>query len=222
MAERMVLCNMAAELGAEAGVVAPDRTTFAYLSAVGAPVTDEDAARRFASDDDTDFEAVHDIDVGRLAPQIAAPHSPANSGDATLFAGTRIDQAYIGACVGAKIEDLHMAASVLRGRKVAPGVRLLVAPASQRTTQQATQDGTMAALVDAGAILLSTGCGACAGYGAGVLAQGETCVSTTNRNFRGRMGHADSSVYLGSPYSVAAAAVAGHIVDPRELLEHAA
>jgi 3-isopropylmalate/(R)-2-methylmalate dehydratase large subunit len=222
MAERMVLSNMAAELGAETGVIAPDATTFAYLSAAGAPIAEEGDALAFASDPDAAYEAVHRIDVASLAPQIAAPHSPANSGDAAEFAGVRIDQAYIGACVGAKIEDLRMAASVLRGRKVAPGVRLLVAPASQRTTQQATQDGTLAALVEAGAILLSTGCGACAGYGAGVLAQGETCVSTTNRNFRGRMGHADSSVYLGSPYSVAAAAVAGHIVDPRELLEHAA
>jgi 3-isopropylmalate/(R)-2-methylmalate dehydratase large subunit len=129
-----------------------------------------------------------------------------------------IDQAYIGACVGAKIDDLRMAASVLIGRKVANGTRLLVAPASSRVTELAASDGTLAILMAAGATLLPSGCGACAGMGAGLLAAGETCISTTNRNFRGRMGHADASVYLASPYAVAAAAVAGKIVDPRPLL----
>ncbi len=219
MAERMTLCNMAAELGAETSIAAPDQVTFDYLAATGHPVADEAAARAFASDEDARFEAVHHVDAAALGPQVAAPHAPANSGAAADYAGVAIDQAYIGACVGAKIEDLRMAAQVLKDRKVAPGVRLLVAPASQRTTETAIREGTMAALVDAGAILLSTGCGACAGYGAGVLAEGETCISTTNRNFRGRMGDKRSSVYLGSPYTVAAAAVAGHIVDPRDLLE---
>ncbi len=222
MAERMVLCNMAAELGAETGLVTPDATTFAYLAAAGAPVEDEMAARAFASDSDARFEATHRIDAATLAPQIAAPHAPSNSGDAADYAGIAIDQAYIGACVGAKIEDLRMAARILAGRKVAPGVRLLVAPASQRTTEAAMRDGTMATLVEAGAMLLASGCGACAGYGAGVLADGETCISTTNRNFQGRMGHAGAAVYLASPFSVAAAAVAGHIVDPREMMGDAA
>jgi 3-isopropylmalate/(R)-2-methylmalate dehydratase large subunit len=165
---------------------------------------------------------VQQFDAASLTPQIAAPHAPANSGDVSNFAGVRVDQAYIGACVGAKIEDLRMAASVLAGRKVAPGVRLLVAPASQRTTQAASADGTLQTLVDAGAILLSTGCGACAGYGAGVLAEGDVCISTTNRNFQGRMGSPGASVYLGSPFSVAAAAIAGEIVDPRDMLEDVA
>lgn len=222
MSERMVLSNMAAELGAETGVVMPDRTTFEYLRAVGAPVADQEEARRFASDSNARFEAVHRIDATGLTPQIAAPHSPANSGDIGGFADVQVNQAYIGACVGAKIEDLRMAASVLAGRKVAPGVRLLVAPASQRTTQAAIADGTLQTLVEAGAILLSTGCGACAGYGAGVLAQGDVCISTTNRNFQGRMGSSGASVYLGSPFSVAAAAIAGRIVDPREMLDEAA
>lgn len=129
-----------------------------------------------------------------------------------------VDQAYIGACTGAKINDLHMAASVLKGRKVASGTRLLIAPASVRTTAEAAADGTLATLTEAGAILLSSGCGACAGYGAGVLAENETCIASTARNFKGRMGAGSSKVYLGSPYTVAAAAVAGHIIDPRELL----
>jgi 3-isopropylmalate/(R)-2-methylmalate dehydratase large subunit len=111
-----------------------------------------------------------------------------------------------------------MAAEILKGRKVAANTRLLVAPASQRMATMAAADGTLAALMESGAILLPTGCGACAGYGAGVLAEGESCLSSTARNFKGRMGHRGSRVYLGSPYAVAAAAVAGHIVDPRELL----
>lgn len=218
MAERMVLCNMAAELGAETGVVAPDATTFAYLRAAGRPVEDEVGALALRSDPDAAYAAVHRFDAAALTPQIAAPHSPANTRDAGAFGEVRIDQAYIGACVGAKIEDLRMAAEVLAGRTVAPGVRLLVAPASTATTQAAAEEGVLAALTQAGAVILSSGCGACAGYGAGILAEGEVCISSTNRNFQGRMGHGGAQVYLGSPYSVAAAAVAGRIVDPRPML----
>jgi 3-isopropylmalate/(R)-2-methylmalate dehydratase large subunit len=127
MAERMVLSNMAAELGAETGVVAPDAVTFAYLAAAGAPVADEAQARAYASDADAAYAAAHRFDAAALEPQIAAPHSPDNTRAASEFAGVKIDQAYIGACVGAKIEDLRMAAEVLRDRRVAPGVRLLIA-----------------------------------------------------------------------------------------------
>jgi len=216
--ERLVLTNMAAELGAETGIVAPDDTTFAWLSAAGMPVTDEATSRAWASDPDADYEAVHRFDAGALEPMIALPHSPANSVAVGAAEGRVIDQAYIGACVGAKLEDLRMAARVLAGRRVAGGVRLLVAPASSRVTQAAAADGTLGTLMAAGATLMPSGCGACAGMGAGLLAEGEVCISTTNRNFRGRMGHAGAEVYLGSPYSVAAAAVAGRIVDPRTLL----
>jgi 3-isopropylmalate/(R)-2-methylmalate dehydratase large subunit len=222
MAERMVLCNMAAELGAETGVIAPDAETFSYLAGAGRPIEDEGEALAYRSDDDAHYGAVHHFEAGSLSPQIAAPHSPGNTRDADQFADIRIDQAYIGACVGAKIEDLRMAAAVLRGRHVAPGVRLLVAPASSKTLAAAAEDGTLATLSAAGAILLSSGCGACAGYGAGVLAAGEVCISTTNRNFRGRMGDNTAEIYLGSPFSVAAAAIAGRIVDPRDLLSRSA
>ena len=144
--------------------------------------------------------------------------SPANSGAAGDYAGTNVHQAYIGACTGAKLEDLQMAASVLKGRSVAPGTRLLIAPASTRTTAKAAADGTLATLTQAGAIMMPSGCGACAGYGAGVLSEGETCIASTARNFRGRMGPVSSDVYLASPYTVAASAVAGSIQDPREML----
>jgi len=218
MAERMVLCNMAAELGCETGVVAPDAVTFDYLRRAGAPVENEAAALAVASDPGAVYSAVHAFRAGDLEPQIAAPHTPADSAPVSEHIGTRIDQAYIGACVGAKIEDLRMAARVLKGRRVAAGTRLLIAPASSRTTTEASGDGTLQTLMEAGATLLPSGCGACAGMGAGLLAEDETCISSTNRNFRGRMGAKSSRVYLGSPYSVAAAAVAGCIADPREML----
>lgn len=216
MPERMVLTNMAAELGAETGIVAADEVTLAALRAAGRePAPD---ALDWRSDGNAAFAAEHDYDAGALSPQVAAPHSPDNVGAVADHAGTPVDQAYIGACVGAKLEDLRMAAEVLRGRRVAPGTRLLVAPGSSRTLAEATADGTLGALVDAGAYLLPTGCGACAALGAGVLAEEETCISTTNRNFQGRMGANSARVYLASPYTVAAAAVTGRITDPRELL----
>jgi 3-isopropylmalate/(R)-2-methylmalate dehydratase large subunit len=215
MVERMVLSNMSAELGAQTGVIAPDATTAAFLRDAGSGEIDIQA---WQSEPDAVYAREWSIDCTQLAPQIAAPHSPENSDAVDLHRGTKIDQCYIGACTGAKLSDLHMAAEILKGRKVAASTRLLVAPASQRMATQAAADGTLAVLMEAGAILLPTGCGACAGYGAGVLAEGETCLSSTARNFKGRMGHGGSRVYLGSPYSVAAAALAGHIVDPRELL----
>jgi 3-isopropylmalate/(R)-2-methylmalate dehydratase large subunit len=217
MSERLVLCNMAAELGAETGIVAPDDTTLAALAAAGRPFTGDVAAWR--SDPDAAFGDIVDVDAAALPPQVAAPHSPANSDAVTRVPrGTKVDQAYIGACTGAKLSDLRMAAAVLKGRKVASGTRLLIAPASTAMTAQAAAEGTLATLTEAGAILLPTGCGACAGMGAGMLAAGETCIASTARNFKGRMGSADAQVWLGSPYTVAASAVAGEIVDPRGFL----
>jgi 3-isopropylmalate/(R)-2-methylmalate dehydratase large subunit len=213
--ERMTLCNMAAELGAQTGLIAPDAVTSAYLAEVAAGAVDVDA---WQGDEDAEYRTTHDFDAGTLEPQVAAPHSPANAAPAGASAGIAIDQAYIGACTGAKLVDLRMAAAVLKGRQVAPGVRLLVAPASTRETARAAADGTLAALTDAGAVLMASGCGACAGFGAGVLADGEVCIASTARNFKGRMGAPTSKVYLASPYTVAAAAVAGEIRDPREFL----
>jgi 3-isopropylmalate/(R)-2-methylmalate dehydratase large subunit len=214
--ERAVLCNMAAELGAETGLVEADATTVAALAAAGRPVAPD--ALRWRSDVGAGYLARHAFDAARLAPQVAAPHSPANSAPVTELAGARIDQGYIGSCMGAKLADLQAVAAVLRGRRVAAGVRLLVAPASQQVWVAAAADGTLATLTAAGATLLPTGCGACAALGAGVLAEDEVCISSTNRNFKGRMGANSAAVYLGSPYTVAASAVAGRIADPREFL----
>jgi 3-isopropylmalate/(R)-2-methylmalate dehydratase large subunit len=214
--ERAVLCNMAAELGAETGLVEADATTLAALRAAGREPAEDALAWR--SDPDAAYAARHAFDAAALAPQVAAPHSPANSAPVGDLAGQAIDQAYVGSCMGAKLEDLHNVAEVLRGRRVAPGVRFLVAPASQRIWSAAAADGTLAAITAAGATLLPTGCGACAALGAGVLAEDEVCISSTNRNFKGRMGANSARVYLGSPYTVAASAVAGRIADPREFL----
>ena len=216
MSERLVLTNMAAELGCDSGIIEPDEVTLAYLRDHGG-VVDEDAMS-WVSDDMAEYALVETLDATQLEPQVAAPHSPEKSAPASEFAGIKIHQAYIGACVGAKIDDLRMAAAALRGQTIAPGTRLLVAPASRATTTEAARDGTLQTLLEAGATLLPTGCGACAGLGAGVLAKGDVCISTTNRNFKGRMGHQDAQIYLASPYTVAASSVHGRIVDPRELL----
>ncbi len=220
MHERMTLCNMTAELGGETGIVAPDATTLAALEQAGRPFGGDPS--RWQSDADAHYDIVHRYQGEELVPHIAAPHSPANSFPVTEYKPVAVDQCYIGACTGAKLEDLRMAAEVLKGRKVSPHTRLLIAPASVAMTRQATAEGTLGILTEAGAILLPTGCGACAGLGAGMLAAGEVGIATTARNFKGRMGSSQSFTYLASPYAVAAAAVKGEICDPRELLEEGA
>ena len=216
MQERMVLTNMAAELGAETGLIEPDEITLAAIRAGGSQPNAD--ALEWRSDAEAEYLAKHAFDAAELEPQVAAPHKPSNSGPVADVGKVSIDQAYIGACVGAKLSDLHMVAEVLQGNKVANGTRLLVAPSSKQTMAQAAADGTLATIVEAGATLLPTGCGACAAMGAGILAEDEVCISSTNRNFQGRMGANSASVYLASPYTVAASAVAGQIVDPRDML----
>jgi len=216
MAERMTLSNMSAELGAQVGLIAADTTTLDWLTSKGVPAHKLAGAEQWFTDEDAEFEQ-HRFDASLLSPQVAAPHSPANTRDVAEFADVKPDIAYIGACTGAKLEDLRAAASVLKGRHVATGVQLLVAPASTREQQQAAQEGTLQVLLDAGATLLPNGCGACAGYGA-TFPEGATVISSTARNFKGRMGPASVNVYLASPYTVAASALRGHISDAREIL----
>lgn len=206
MQERMTLCNMTAELGGQTGLIASDSTTKEFLNR---------KIEMWDSDPDAPLLAHHKFDAGELAPQVAAPHSPANTRSVADFR-EKVDLAYIGACTGAKLEDLRMAASVLKGRK--SKVKLLVAPASLRDQQAAKKEGTLGVLLDAGAELLANSCGMCAGYGENLLAEGTVAISTTARNFKGRMGSPSAQVYLASPYTVAASAVAGRIADPRELL----
>jgi 3-isopropylmalate/(R)-2-methylmalate dehydratase large subunit len=214
MQERMTLTNMTAELGAQTGLIAPDAVTAEYLRRAGAK--DFDIAA-WQGDANAPTQATHSFDAATLAPQVAAPFSPANAASVNDY-NERIDIAYIGACTGAKLTDLRAAAQVLKDKRVASGVALLVGPASKLDQDQAQADGTLQTLVDAGAKLLPTACGACAGYGEYRFGENTNVISSTARNFKGRMGAASSRVFLGSPYSVAAAAVTGRIADPREML----
>jgi 3-isopropylmalate/(R)-2-methylmalate dehydratase large subunit len=213
MAERMTLSNMSAELGAQAGLVAPDDTTRDWLARMSAP--DVDTACWHSDEDAPGLR--HHWDASTLAPQVALPHSPANARAVDDLEPTRIDVAYIGACTGAKLEDLRAAARVLAGFHIAPGVQLLVAPASLKDAAAAEAEGILRRLTEAGATLLPSACGACAGYGASIP-EGSTVISSTARNFKGRMGAATAQVFLASPYTVAASALRGRIADAREIL----
>ncbi|MDD5333556.1 MAG: 3-isopropylmalate dehydratase large subunit [Rhodoferax sp.] len=217
MQDRMTLCNMSAELGAQTALVAPDEVTRQWLEQTGVAPSPAGPDWAAWTSYPGSFDVQHDFDASTLSPQLAAPHSPALGVPITEHAETRIDVAYIGACTGAKLEDLRFAAQVLRGRKVASGVRLLVAPASLKDRAQAEREGTLRALTDAGASLLPSACGACAGYGDS-FADGQTVISSTARNFKGRMGPASTQVFLGSAYTVAASALRGRITDPRTVL----
>ena len=216
MQERMTLCNMSAELGAQTGLVAVDEVTWQWLDQIERrPVPQPD--RLALASDAGSFDVQHDFDAAQLAPQLAAPHSPALGVPISAHVDTRIDIAYIGACTGAKLDDLRFAAEVLKGQKVAGGVQLLIAPASLQDRAQAQREGTLQILQDAGASILPSTCGACAGYGSS-FAEGQTVISSTARNFKGRMGPASVQVYLGSAFTVAASALRGCITDPREVL----
>ncbi|MDA3888161.1 MAG: 3-isopropylmalate dehydratase large subunit [Allgaiera sp.] len=218
MQERMTLSNMAAELGAQAGLIAPDEVTAAYVAAAGGDAGDW-------ADWQGDAGAVvaerHDFDAATLAPQVAAPHSPANASDVGDQAGQALDVVYIGASTGAKYVDLRAAAEILRGHRPAKGVQILVAPASARDQARAEAEGIMAVFEAAGAQILPNACGICAGYGAARLGADIRCLSTTARNFKGRMGDASARVWLASPYTAAASAIEGRIADPRNHLEGA-
>jgi len=216
MQERMTLSNMSAELGAQAGLIAPDATTRDWLRAAGVPDADLQELESWRTDEGADLTR-HSFDAATLTPQVAAPHSPANAAPVAQHAGQGIDVAYIGACTGAKLDDLRAAATVLRGQRVAPGVRLMVAPASQRDQAAAQAEGVLQVLQDAGAELFPTTCGACAGYG-DTVGDATNVISSTARNFKGRMGSPTAQVYLASPYTVAASALRGFITDPREVL----
>jgi 3-isopropylmalate/(R)-2-methylmalate dehydratase large subunit len=209
MQERMTLCNMTAELGGQTGLIASDETTSEFLKIKG--------IESWESDPDAPVLAHHRFDASELAPQVAAPHSPANSKPVSEFRDVKPTLAYIGACTGAKLEDLRMAAQVLRNRQ--SKIRLLVAPASLRDQEVAEQEGTLKILLDAGAELLPNACGICAGYGEQLLPENMVAISSTARNFKGRMGAPSSQVYLASPYTVAASAIAGRVCDPREFLQ---
>ncbi|MBN2082520.1 hypothetical protein JW859_09995 [bacterium] len=169
------------------------------------------------TDPDAEIARAVQIDIANLAPQIARPHRVDNVADVSAVAGTRVHQCLLGTCTNGRLEDLMAAWEVLKGRQVHPGTRLLVFPASQRVNRQAVKAGLMEQFIDAGAVWMNPGCGPCLGAHEGALAPEEACISTANRNFKGRMGTPESEIYLASPQSVAAAAITGEITDPREV-----
>ncbi len=209
---RLAMCNMAIEAGAKNGIIAPDGVTREYERgrAEREPVW-------VASDPDARYERVFEWDASEIEPQVAAPHLPSNARAVGEFKGTRIDQVVIGSCTNGRMSDLRVAAGLLRGRKAAPGVRLLIFPATQAIYRQALDEGLMEVFIDAEAAVSTPTCGPCLGGHMGVLAEGERALATTNRNFVGRMGHPKSEVYLCGPAVAAASAVMGEIVHPDEL-----
>jgi len=208
---RLTLANMSAEMGAKNGYFAPDAKTLEWL---------EGRARGpfvvASSDPDARFESVLTYDLGALEPQVACPHTVDNVKPITAVAGKPVNQVLIGTCTNGRLEDLEAAAAIFKGRKVHPSVRCLVIPASWEVYREALKSGALAVLADAGCVILNSGCGPCLGAHEGIMAAAEVCLSTSNRNFRGRMGHRDSEIYLASPATAAATAVAGKIADPRE------
>jgi len=215
LSDRITIANMVVEAGAKAGIIPPDEKVFRFLRnrvrGDYKPVYADEG-----SDSDSEYEAIFEYDASEIVPTVAKPFSPANTVPASELDVT-IDQAYLGSCTNGRIEDLRAAAAILKGKKVSPDVRMIVVPASEKVLKQALEEGLISIFVDAGAFVCSATCGACLGGYLGVLAKGERCISTTNRNFIGRMGHKDSEVYLANPAVVAASAITGRITDPGDL-----
>jgi len=210
MEERLTLTNMTTEAGAKNGIIEPDEITFAYLR--------ERTDAKYSpmhGDPDAHYSEIFTYEVEKLEPTVAKPFSPGNISAARELQGTELDKAYIGSCTGAKLEDLRAAAEILKGKKVR--IRTEVLPAAQSIYMRALKEGLINIFMQAGALVGPPTCGACCGAHMGVLAKDEVCISTTNRNFPGRMGHVESKTYLASPVVVAASAVTGKITDPRDV-----
>ena len=215
MSGRFTICNMAIEAGAKNGIIAPDGTTLEYIRS---HAEHPERFRIFASDPDASYAEEYMFDVSDLEPQVAFPHLPSNSRSVLEAGEVRIDQVVIGSCTNGRIEDLRDAASILRGKTVASHVRVIIIPGTQSIYLQAVKEGLVEIFVKAGAVVSTPTCGPCFGGHMGLLADGERAVSTTNRNFVGRMGSPNSEVYLAGPFVAAASAVAGRIVHPQEVL----
>jgi 3-isopropylmalate/(R)-2-methylmalate dehydratase large subunit len=216
--ERLVLANMAIEMGGKAGVVEPDQRTVDYLEAqTGQPVDVDVTDPALHADEDAEYEAVHTYRAEDLAPQVSKPSNPENAVEVGEVEGTSVDQLFVGTCTNGRFEDIRVVADVLEGEELAPGIRMVVVPASGAVYQRMVETDVMATLTEAGAVVQSAGCGPCAGYHQGVLGDGDVCLATANRNFPGREGSMDSAVYLASPATVGASALYGEITDPRRV-----
>ncbi|MFA5861146.1 MAG: 3-isopropylmalate dehydratase large subunit [Candidatus Thermoplasmatota archaeon] len=210
--ERQTLCNMGIEMGAKVAMVPPDAVTMQYLAARGKT----ELPHMVRSDPGARFAEHRLFDASKLEPRVACPHSVDNVHPVTSVTGKTIHQAFLGSCTNGRVEDMREAAKVLKGRRVHPDVRFIVTPASRTQMLEAMKDGTLATLLEAGAIIGTPGCGPCMGAAGGILAPGERCISSSNRNFKGRMGSSQAEVFLASPATVAASALEGVIADPRK------
>lgn len=212
MDDRFTICNMAIEAGGKNGIFPVDDLAAAYMK--------DHSKREFTrynADSDAEYDKVYTIDLSKLKPTVAFPHLPENTKEIGTFEEVTIDQAVIGSCTNGRIDDIRIAAEIMKGRKVAKGVRCIIIPATQAIYLQAMREGLLEIFIEAGAVVSTPTCGPCLGGYMGILAAGERCISTTNRNFVGRMGHVDSEVYLASPAIAAASAITGKIVSPSEL-----
>jgi homoaconitate hydratase family protein len=215
VSERMTITNLAMEMGVKCAFVPPDAKTAEYLRG---RLADPGRYHAVHADADARYEREIAVDLARLEPMVACPHEVQNTKPIGEVLGTHIDQAFLGSCANAKYEDLVVASRILKGRHVHPGVRLIITPGSKQIMLEAMNSGVLQILLESGGMVTNPGCGACAGDG-GMLADGEICLSTANRNFLGRMGSNQSQIYLSSPATLAASAVRGAIADPREFLE---
>jgi len=210
VSDRMTMTNLAMEMGVKCAFVPPDEKTAEYLRG-----RIKDRYQPVYADADASYEREITVRLEELTPMVSCPHEVQNAKPVSEVEGTHIDQAFLGSCANAKYEDLVVAARILKGRKIHPGVRLIVTPGSRQILLEAMKSGVLETLIEAGGLVTNPGCGACAGDG-GMLADGEVCLSTANRNFLGRMGSAKSQIYLSSPATLAASVITGAIADPRE------
>lgn len=212
MDDRLCICNMAIEAGAKNGIFPVDKRTLEYMKGrtKREPVI-------YEADPDAEYEKVIDIDLSKIVPTVSCPHLPENTKPASELGDIKIDQVVIGSCTNGRMEDMETAYNILNGKKVADGVRCIIIPATMEIMRECTQRGYVTAFIDAGAVVSTPTCGPCLGGYMGILAAGERCVATTNRNFVGRMGHVDSEVYLASPATAASSALTGYITQPKEV-----
>ena len=218
MDDRFAIANMGVEMGAKAAAFPVDATTRAYLASIGLGESDYETVW---ADEDAVYTRELTYDLSAVVPQVACPHTVDNVRPASEMAGLELHQLLLGTCTNGRVSDLRQAADILAGRKVAPGCRLLVAPASREVFEEAMEEGILLQLSKAGALVLPPGCGPCLGAHQGVLAPGERCLSTANRNFKGRMGCKEAEIYLASPATLAASAITGRLTDPRTLVSDA-
>jgi 3-isopropylmalate/(R)-2-methylmalate dehydratase large subunit len=214
ISDRLTVSNMAVEAGAKVGIFPADEVTHAYLRDLGRasdykPIT---------ADADAVYEQTISVHLGQLEPMVSRPHTVDNTAPVRQMAGTKIHQVLIGTCTNGRLEDLKIAADILKGKKRHPDTRLVVTPASRKILLDAVKAGLIQTLIEAGAVIMPPGCGACLGLHQGVIGDGEICLSTANRNFKGRMGSAEGFIYLSSPATAAASAIKGEITDPREFI----